>query len=640
MKRAFAPALVFVAALELAGCATDGARRAGDMGEVGVALARLRPSGATPVNATGEPTAYLAYRGPSGPELGAFDLARSSLVWRQPGELTGRIEVGRAEIVHAARTPAGATVLVGRSGGTGEVLWRQELPGDQRLIGYAVDGDSAYYVARAFSATGTHGQGSLTALDARTGALRWRHDLPPGDVGAPAARGGLVAVPSATQYVLLHDGGSGAELARILSIEQAASFVRALPEGIFFGSKGVFRASPDTATASRKSEGYAQAALPAFARPIYAPDMYRAEQGDYSAIDRNRVVWRPAADESVGGGVGVGAGALLGGRRMAFRDGLVFVHDFRFFFAIDAASGALRWAHAEKSSDAVASAHTGSALVYVTADGELGALDAATGRPVYRARIPGATMVRGATFDADGFGGAAPGATGAAEPAQASPTLAETLAAILWDSDRRFSDALATYVVDELGKLPGRAVTAELLKAVQAPPAALAAPARKKADEALASRRDPESADLFVAALAVRADYADDTHPTSVASIARAATAMRSKPVALALADHLRRPETAPDTVVQISRALAAAGAVEALPTLRDFLCMYRGEPVFDGDPTALIAVATAILELGGPPDRQLLLFVAEEPRTVEPVRLHLRRALAATPTAAALAAP
>jgi len=614
-----------VAAVSLFGCATGGAPRAGDMGEVGVALARLRPSGLAPVNATGAPTAYLAYRGPAGPEIGAFDLARSVLVWRQPGESTGRIEVGFKAVVHAAKASAGAAVLVGRSGGTGEVLWRQELPGDQRLIGYAVDGDSAYYVVRAFSATGTHGLGSLVALDARTGALRWRHDLPPGDVGAPAARGGLVAVPSATQYVLLHDGGSGAELARILSTEQAASFVRALPEGIFFGSKGVFRASPDTATASRKSEGYAQAALPAFARAIYAPDMYRAEQGDYSAIDRNRVVWRPAAQESAG----AGAGALLGGRRMAFRDGLVFVHDFRFFFAIDAASGALRWAHAEKSSDAVASAHTGSALVYVTADGELGALDAATGRPVYRARIPGATMVRGATFDADGFAGAAAGE---------APALAATLAGIVWDSDRRFSDELSAYAVEELGKLPGRAVTGDLLKVVQT--AALPAPARKKAEQALAARRDDASSDLLVEALRQRADFADDTRPTSVSAIARATVGTRSKAVAVALAEHLRRPETAPETIIEISQAVAAAGAVEALPALRDFVCMYRGEPFYDADPTALVSVATTLLALGGPVERQLLLFVSEEPRTVEPLRRHLQRALAAAPARAAMAAP
>ncbi|HET6147354.1 MAG TPA: PQQ-binding-like beta-propeller repeat protein [Polyangia bacterium] len=343
--------------------------------------------------------------------------------------------------------------------------------------------------------------------------------------------------------------------------------------------------------------------------------MYRPEQGDYSAIDRNRVQWRAAADGDP--------------RHMAFRDGLVFVHDFRFLFAIDAASGLLRWAHAEKTADAVVAQHAGPTLVFATADGEIGALDAASGQPRYRVRVPGASMVRGATFDADGFTGASAG-PGAA--------LATTLAGIVWDSDRRFSDELAAYAVEELGKLPGRAVTADLLKAVQTP--ALAAPARKKAEQALATRRDEASSDLLVEALRQRADFADDTHPTSVSAIARATAGTRSKPVAAALAQHLLRPETAPETIIEISQAVTAAGAAEALPVLRDFLCMYRGEPFYDADPTALIAVAGALLALGGPGERQLLLFVSEEPRTVEPLRRHLQRALAAAPPRATMAPP
>ena len=160
------------------------------------------------------------------------------------------------------------------------------------------------------------------------------------------------------------------------------------------------------------------------------------------------------------------------------------------------------------------------------------------------------------------------------------------------------------------------------------------------ADDALATRRDAASSQLLVEALKVHADYADDTRPTSVAAIARATLVTKSREVALALAEFLRRPETDTDTLALISQAIAAAGAVEALPLLRDFVCMYRGEPMYDGDPTALIASATAMLELGGPAERELLLFVAEEPRTVDPLRRHLRRALAAAPAATALGTP
>ena len=175
---------------------------------------------------------------------------------------------------------------------------------------------------------------------------------------------------------------------------------------------------------------------------------------------------------------------------------------------------------------------------------------------------------------------------------------------------------------------------------MQAPPAQLPVAARRNADDALATRRDAGSSELFVEALKVHADYADDTRPTSIAAIARATIATKSREVALALAEHLRRPETDTDTLALISQAIAASGAVEALPLLRDFVCMYRGEPTYDGDPTALIAAANALLELGGPAERELLLFIAEEPRTVEPLRRHLRRALAAAPAATALGSP
>ena len=82
---------------------------------------------------------------------------------------------------------------------------------------------------------------------------------------------------------------SGSELARILSTEEAATFVRAEAHGFYFGSKGVFRASADTARAWRSSPGYAAAALPRFAQAhaIYGRDLYKPEQEDYSAFDCN-----------------------------------------------------------------------------------------------------------------------------------------------------------------------------------------------------------------------------------------------------------------------------------------------------------------------------------------------------------------
>ena len=196
---------------------------------------------------------------------------------------------------------------------------------------------------------GKHGSnGSVVALDPRTQAVRWRHELPTGRVAGPAVRGGLLAVPVDSQYVILLDAATGGELAQVLSTAEAATFVRALPEGMFYGSRGVFLLSPATARGSRQSSGYLLAQLPAFVRPFYWYDLYRPEQAQYSAIDRNHILWRVAVE----------------GDRARFRDDTVVVHDYRFLFGFDATSGALRWAYSHPE-DAVASTDTGSVIAFV-----------------------------------------------------------------------------------------------------------------------------------------------------------------------------------------------------------------------------------------------------------------------------------
>jgi hypothetical protein len=97
------------------------------------------------------------------------------------------------------------------------------------------------------------------------------------------------------------------------------------------------------------------------------------------------------------------------------------------------------------------------------------------------------------------------------------------------------------------------------------------------------------------------------------------------------LVAQLRQPETPVQSAAQIARALVATGGEEAIPALRDYLTMYRADPAHDADPSALIAIAEALLKLGGAADRRLLLFVAEEPHTVAPLRAHLVRALGET---------
>jgi hypothetical protein len=153
----------------------------------------------------------------------------------------------------------------------------------------------------------------------------------------------------------------------------------------------------------------------------------------------------------------------------------------------------------------------------------------------------------------------------------------------------------------------------------------------------LVARRDAGAIDLLTAALRAHADYTEKRPAPPVEVLARAVGALGplARSVAPDLEVHLRLPETSPAAAAEIARALVQIGASESVGALRDFLTMYRADTVYDRDPTALVAAAEALLKLGGTSDRELLLFVSEEPHTAAGLRAHLGRALGETATAA-----
>ncbi len=602
--RAFDVPACALAACALAACATSPFQRAGNADDVAGAVARSHPPAAS-----GRNLAFLVLAGAGGPRLAEYDLAASHLVWTQPADVTTRAEVGGSVLVHGSKgtTPNGE--LVARDLATGAALWQHPFPSSEHLYGYALDGDALFVVTRS-TTTPSRPVGVLAAYDARTGVLRWQALLPSARVAGPAVRGGVVAVPLESQYVLLYDGVTGLALGQVLSTEEAATFVRALPEGLFYGSRGIFLLGRDTARGSRHATGYLAAQLPAFVRPTYDLDRYRPEQNEYSALDRNRVLWRVTVADG----------------RPLFRDGLAFVHDYRFFFAFDAKTAALRWAYVSPE-DAVASTDTGRSILFASANGEIAALDPITGARIYQAGLPG-EVVRGATFDAEGF--APPVTASASTP----PDLLASLTAIIADPDQRFP-ALKLFAIEELGRQPGREVTAKLLQILQTEKTS--ALAIQKAGEMLVGRRDAGALDLFTAALRAHADYSAKLPPPPVEILARAIGALGplARAVAPDLDAHLRLPETSPAAAAEIAKALVQIGAGESVVALRDFLTMYRADPGYDRDPTALVAAAEALLKLGGSTDRELLLFLAEEPHTAAGLRAHISRALGETATAA-----
>ena len=580
----------------LAGCATEDAfsphfrdNNADDLHTVLAKLGQAAQGGVA--NATGKPMAFVVANAPK--KLIAVDLATGQQAWAQDADVSSRVTVGH-EVVVAREGDA----LVARDVRSGAVAWRSHLDG--KLVGVAYDAGRFYYVAH-----GAEGRrsGMLVALDEHGGGKKWQREAQ-GSLGAPAARSGLVFLPFMSQWLAVLDGSSSDELARIRSTDEQINFARALPEGVYYGSAGVFALTGKSAAGSRKDSSYATAKFPGdFIRPVYGFDGYSPAQADYSAVDRNRVLWRGA-----------------GGEQMGFAAGQTVLHTYRFFFGVDAKDGSLHWAYDHPRVDVVSAELAGRAIFLCAQDGVLEAIDSQSGARLWQGSAGQGVRVAGATFDAEGF---VPQGN-VTQP----PALATTLVHIVWDNDRRFG-AVKLFAIETLSKLSGPEVSAALVKILTHE--GMGPQIYAKAGEALISRKDKEAAPTLAAELRKRYSFVEDVKPTGTEMLAEAIATSGATDQWQALADKLRDPATPPHAIRAIAVALKDLGAKQATGALREYLLMYRSDPGFAADPAPLEAVAEAIGTLGGARDREVLKYVAEEPRTLDKLATYVRNELEQT---------
>ncbi|HEY2744637.1 MAG TPA: PQQ-binding-like beta-propeller repeat protein, partial [Polyangia bacterium] len=526
-------------------------------------------------------------------KLVGFDLVDGRIVWTQPAEVRSRVIVGVGAIAHRQ----GERDLVVRAAATGEVRATVTVPADQTFVGATLDGDRLVYVVETADKRSV-----VTAIDGG-GKQLWRRETP-NAVGSPAARGGLVALPFAHQNLALIDGQSGRELGRVRATDEEIAYARALPEGIYYGgARGIYRLDDKSASGSRAGSSYSEAKLPGEqVRTAYHWDGYQPAQSAIGAFDRNRLLWR---------GREAGAG---------FKDDLAVLHSYRFFFAFDARAGKLRWVYAHPRTDVVASEDAGSAIVFASADGDVGLIDPATGAVRVVART--GLRVAGASFDADGVNAG----TGAQAPTE--DDVAKTLEQIVWDHDARFG-AVKVFAVDALGGVPGLPVSRALLKIVRAAPVAGGPPpaAQKHAGDALVARKDRAAVPLMLEALAEHYDFIDDKTPRGVDVMARALGALDVHEAAPLLAAHLSDHETPETALKDVAQTLAKLGGADAEHALREFLLEYHADPAFLLDPGPLTAAGQALIasnEPGGEA-RRAVAFVVDDKRTLQPVARELR---------------
>ncbi len=568
---------------------------------------RKLPAQAGPRNTTGKPMVFAVLSGKPR-KLVAFDLAAGETAWSVDADVQSRVEVGGDFVI--ARE---GTQLVARNIRDGAARWKFGLAGE--FVGASADADKAYLVTA--QTAGVKPTWTLIALDGKSGGEAWRADAP-GQLGTPAAQGGLVMSPFLKQWMSILDAQTGAPITRIRGIDEEIAFARVTSDAAWFGSAmGVFRLDERAASGQRADASYGTVALPKqLSKATWAPDGFDPVQAGYSAADRTRVLWRGAASG--------GDGPLV------FQDGLIAVHYFRFVFGYTT-TGELRWAYSHPRVELVASAHLGGVLGAVSAKGEVITLDPATGARTWQMELALETSdvsVLGATFDADGW---VPEGGDAVDPGVGGTV--EALVAIARDRDARFAE-IKELAVSALASLPGKEVTSALLTMIQdeRTPAKL----RETAVDVLTQRHDATSLEVYAAALAVRTDYIAGTKAVAVGSIARVIAglggveldpAARSAAVE-ALIGQLEDPQTENAALIAVVQALGAIGGGAELPALRRQLVAYRADPSFGSDETLIKAVVDGLIAHGGAADRETVVFVAEDAGSIELVKTIARAAL------------
>ena len=546
---------------------------------------RKLPEQPTPVNASGQPRVFVLAAG-APKTIVAYDLAGGNVLWKTDADVQSRISVGGDFIVAVE-----GKQLVARDQARGAPRWKVELGGT--FVGAAADKERAYLITKSGNSW------SLAAYDGGNGGQLWKDDAS-GQLGAPAAHGGVVYVPFLSQWLSIIDGRTGAQLTRLRGIDEQISTLRVTSNVAYYGSRqGVFRLDARSVSGKRDQASYGKVKIPPqLERTSYSLDAYDPIQQGYTAADRARVLWSSVPTDT-------GPMKLVG-------DGYA-VHYFRYLFGFGL-DGELRWAYSQPRVELVASEHTGSVIAAVSTSGDIIALDPQTGGIRAKKSLGISQQVLGATFDADGW---------APSSEQGASETAAALVSIARDHDARF-DRVKELAVIALAKQPGAHVTSELLSVL----ADARAPQRLKDTvvDLLTMRHDPASLPVLTEQLAVRTDYLAGTEPEALGPIAKAIAGLGQPDLVLdpkhvtaalaALQLHLDAATTASPELAWVIAAMRAIGHGAERSALISHLLLYHADDDLGGDAGWQKAIVVALAAQATPADRAALAYVAADPRT------------------------
>lgn len=426
------------------------------------------------------------------------------------------------------------------------------------------------------------------------------------ELGRPAAVAGVAFVPWSGQYVSALDLDSGAEIGRLLTRELTSHALNVGGE-LFFGERGVLHFDEQIRFAStNQAERVALPERNLPGKPQWLLPGGELPRLDLGARQRIRIYAAPSWD----------------GTQAGFASGTFVATYFRALLAFDTRTAELKWTRSASRS-VVGGGAAASGFVLCTGDGKALRL-AADGGDAGSVEL--GVELRACAVEAS---------TLTLTPREALPALQAQIRRVLTELDPEMAAAQA-FLVTELGRSDDPLVTKSLIELTTSP--RLPPDARMRARELLARRRN--GAEFMLAALDLPYDaLRSDALPPPVGPIADALAAMRDKRAAPLLARHLNDPATLSQDVEHAARALTELATDAELSALRTFFALYRGTADEPSLVQAVVAVASAILRIGGVDGRALVERATRDPLTEPDVARALTSLMSASPSAARNAA-
>lgn len=571
-----------------------------DAGKISRALKMIELPTEKPLNATGKP--LVIFQQASNRTAIAVDALSGKELWRTPTpNALSRYVITGNYVVYLDKNQ-GITALDVQ---TGKQVWTSPVPPQQTFMGLsAAPNGKIAYVTNFKPAGDPINQISTLTILSSSGQKIWSLEAG-GRMGTPVITNDVVIVPYRSQHLVLLSTSKPVELARILIPRGEVRYMIATSQGIFFGdNRGLFRLSDNIVEDVKKPPMSFLSEI----RNIeyrYSQDHYDVVSVDYSAYDVRSLLanWGTNTKGPVPQG-----------------DHFV-IHMFKYFLGFSVTQdqkAVLQWAIMHPfGDDIVGSTIVGEHVFYAKANGSLECLRVATGERIWRTQPLGIPM-RGVTFD---LGAMNP--TISANVETPLPLL-DALTSIANDPDSRFPLA-KRMAIDALAVVGGAGV-GRLIKMLTDPQSS--PELREKAAKDLISRPDPKGIPLYLSLLQQPYDYIKGTRPQAVEVMAEVLGQLKSKEAVPVLLQLLTHPHTTVKELVAITNALLSIGDTSIIRPFREFLLTYRADPAFAQDIHALQKMAQALFQFGGPAERQVLVFLAEDNRTLPRLQEYILRIL------------